>query len=227
MSRGIPEKRDCSEFQGNKSITMRLRITFAKTEAMRYTSHLDLHRTWERTIRRAGLPLSYSQGFNPRPKINLAAALPLGFTSNCEFLEIWLDEDAPESILIEKLENAVPPGIKIYKIENIDPKADKLPNLVCCADYQITLLDPVTNLAERIDKILESKTLIRERRGKEYNLRPLVESIELQSSAPDEQSFTLRLTARAGATGRPDEVLDEMGIPFNNTRVIRTRLHLK
>ncbi len=59
----------------------RLRLTFAKTAAMRYTGHLDLHTTWERTLRRARLPLAYSQGFHPQPKIQLASALPLGFTS--------------------------------------------------------------------------------------------------------------------------------------------------
>ena len=72
---------------------MRIRVTFSKTYHMRYTSHLDVHRTWERTLRRARLPLAYSQGFNPRPKINLAAALPLGFTSDCEIVEFWLDEE--------------------------------------------------------------------------------------------------------------------------------------
>ena len=70
---------------------IRLRIVFAKTEAMRYTSHLDLHRTWERTIRRANLPLAYSQGYNPHPRINLASALPLGFTSDCEVVEASSD----------------------------------------------------------------------------------------------------------------------------------------
>jgi len=54
----------------------RIRITFSKTEAMRFTGHLDLILTWERTFRRAALPLSYSEGFNPRPVINFAAPLP-------------------------------------------------------------------------------------------------------------------------------------------------------
>ena len=55
---------------------MRARITFAKTEAMRYTGHLDLARALERTLRRAGLPLSYTQGFTPRARLHLACALP-------------------------------------------------------------------------------------------------------------------------------------------------------
>ena len=58
---------------------MRVRLTFTKQGALRYTGHLDLHKILERSIRRAKLPLAYSQGYHPQPKINLAAALPLGF----------------------------------------------------------------------------------------------------------------------------------------------------
>ncbi len=65
---------------------MRARITFSKQGALRYTGHLDLHRLWERAMRRADLPLSYSQGFHPQPKISLASALPLGFASRCRSL---------------------------------------------------------------------------------------------------------------------------------------------
>ena len=207
---------------------MRLRIKFSKTEAMRYTSHLDLHRTWERSIRRAGLPLSYSQGFNPRPKLNLAAALPLGFTSNSEFIEIWLDKEIPITSIYDHLKQSVPPGIEIIHIGAVDSKSKKIPNLVYQADYQITLRNRIPDLPDRIEKILKSKTIIRERRGKTYDLRPLIEFIEVRKSKIDhEQSLTLRLAARTGATGRPDEVLAEMGIPLTNVVVQRTELHLK
>ena len=77
---------------------------------MRYTSHLDVHRTWERTLRRARLPLAYSQGFNKRPKINLAVALPLGFTSDCELVEFWLDGTPTLSEVESRLREAAPSG---------------------------------------------------------------------------------------------------------------------
>ena len=83
---------------------MRVRITFAKTDAMRFTGHLDLHRAWERTFRRAGLPLAYTQGFSPHPRINLASALPLGFTSERELVDIWLEQELPASAVTAALE---------------------------------------------------------------------------------------------------------------------------
>lgn len=207
---------------------MRLRITFSKTEAMRYTGHLDLQRAWERTVRRARLPLAYSQGFNPRPKINLAAALPLGYTSSCEIVEIWLERDLPLAQIEKSLNQAVPPGIEISRIWEIDPKEPKIPNLVLATEYTAILQDPIVELGERVAALSTSTTIIRERRGKTYDLRPLIEAIEVQTLTPQgEQRLWLRLSSRTGATGRPDEVLDAMGIPPQRARIHRSALHLQ
>jgi len=202
---------------------MRIRVTFSKTDHMRYTSHLDLHRTWERTLRRARLPLAYSQGFNKRPKINLGAALPLGFTSDCEIVEFWLDGTPPQSEIEARLKEAAPPGIKIHEIEEIDPQTPKIPNLVDSAQYDVTLLEPVTDLERRVSGVLDAETLPRERRGKTYDLRPLVEEIQI----PKADHLALQLAARSGATGRPEEVLLALGIDPVAARVHRTALILK
>ena len=69
----------------------RIRICYAKTEPLRYTSNLDVHKVWERLLLRARLPLAYSQGFHHQPRINQAAPLPLGFTSRVEMVDIWLE----------------------------------------------------------------------------------------------------------------------------------------
>ena len=81
-------------------MTMRLRVTFAKTEPMRFTSHLDLYRAWERMLRRAGFPLVFSQGYNPRPRLQLATPLPLGITSRFEIIDFWLSGGPDDLSLI-------------------------------------------------------------------------------------------------------------------------------
>ena len=73
-------------------VAQRLRITFGKSGALTYTSSLDVAKIWERVLRRAGLPIMYTQGFNTRPRIQLAMPLPLGITSECEILDIALRE---------------------------------------------------------------------------------------------------------------------------------------
>jgi radical SAM-linked protein len=204
---------------------MRIRITFAKTEAMRFTGHLDLHKTWERTIRRAGLPLAYSQGYNPRPRINLASALPLGFTSQAEVVDIWLEKDIGLAEISSALDTASPPGFSILEIDEVDPSEPTLQSQLIAAQYTITLLEDTPDLNSRLEDILNAKDLPRKRKNKTYDLRPLIESIHL--IADDEQgslNIVVHLTAREGATGRPDEVLLAMGLQPESSRIHRTRL---
>ena len=215
---------------------MRVRITFSKTGALRYIGHLDLNTIWERGTRRAGLPLAYSQGFHPQPKIHIASALPLGFSSRCEVLDMRLNEEMDLSKLPARLQAAMPTGIGILKAESIDERAPAVQTLVLSAEYEVTLTEAVdaSGLKRRIEELLASTTLPRERRSKKYDLRPLIEELTLLH--PPQNSLNLggqkeggvkifmRLSAREGATGRPDEVLDALGIFQENTQTERTRL---
>jgi radical SAM-linked protein len=239
---------------------MRLRITFAKSGALRYTGHLDLQTTWERTVRRAGLPLAYTQGFHPGPRVQIASALPLGFLGRAEIVDIWLqentgtalDEDHSHSYL-DLLQPAAPPGLTIVSVESVDESGPALQTQVSSAEYQVTLLDPVDEkeLARRLAETLKVDSLIRQRRGKTYDLRPLIEELSINFSSPVPSTSTrnhrltsdtdvradrageqdirifMRLAARDGATARPEEVMDVLGIPFESTRIERTRLILK
>ncbi|PJH76480.1 MAG: hypothetical protein CO064_01040 [Anaerolineae bacterium CG_4_9_14_0_8_um_filter_58_9] len=243
---------------------MRLRITFSKTGALRYTGHLDLHKIWERTARRAALPLAYSQGFHPQPKIQLAAALPLGFSGRAELVDIWLNVESADSSLRESevglswpagqgrlrtpdiqiaLQQAAPPGLGIIEVEEVDARAPALQTQVVSAEYEVTLLDPAdgSGLTRRLSAVMEAESLPRQRRGKAYDLRPLIELLHLLPCPPVGHSLSpaplppcspaplllMRLAAREGATGRPEEVLDTLGIAFENTRIERARLILK
>ena len=201
---------------------MRIRITFVKQGALRYTGHLDLHKLWERAARRAKLPLAYSQGFHPQPKMNMAAALPLGFSSRCEVLDMKLEHDIPIEDLPTRLNQTLPSGLQVVDVEQVDERAPALQTQVASSEYEITLTETVDEdeLQRKIDSVIESKAISRERRGKMYDLRPLIEELYLQ---PNGKLF-MRLAAREGATGRPEEVLDVLGIAFEGTRIERTRL---
>ena len=208
----------------------RWRITFAKTEEMRFTGHLDLILTWERTFRRSGLPLSYSEGFNPRPVINLAAPLPLGFTSKAELGDFWLSETVPEKSFSSALKAALPPGLEIMQIEEIvSIHGNKLPTLVESARYRISLEESYPELAARIADLLAARSLPRERKGKAYDLRPLIQSLSLvkshNSTTPKELETQLSLLP--GATGRPDEVLKALDLDPLKARICRIKINLK
>ena len=201
---------------------MRLRITFAKQGALRYTGHLDLHHIWERTARRAELPLAYSQGFHPQPKMNLASALPLGFSSRCEVLDMRLSLEIPLEGLRDRIQAAVPSGLQILDVESVEEKLPALQTLVEGAEYEVHLKETwdASALTAKVTALLAAPELPRERRGKAYDMRPLIQSLEAQGG----DTLHIRLDARPGATGRPEEVLEALGIPADTTRIERTRL---
>lgn len=204
---------------------MRLRITFSKTGPLRYIGHLDLHTLWERAARRAGLPLAYSQGFHPQPKLQLASALPLGFSSRCEVLDMRLTEDVDPADLPERLRPVLPDGIRVLHAEPVDERAAPLQTRLVSAEYEVQATDELDRAAlqRRLDELLAAASLPRERRGKAYDLRPLIEELRmLGREAPIR--FFIRLAAREGATGRPEEVLDLLGIPLEDAQVERTAL---
>ena len=204
---------------------MRIRITFAKTDSMRFTSHLDLHRTWERTFRRARLPLAYSHGFNPHPRLNLASALPLGFTGSQEIIDAWLDKTMPLAEIQSALANAAPPGLQIHAIETVDEQAPALQTLLEASDYTLTLEERLPDLDQQMQALLSAESLPRQRRGKDYDLRPLILELHRLPDSPDgKQRIHARLSAREGATGRPEEVLAALGADPLSARVNREGL---
>ncbi len=204
---------------------MRLRITFSKTEAMRYTGNLDLHRTWERTFRRANLPLAYSQGFHPQPRINLASALPLGFTSDGEVADVWLENDVPIEEIRSVLIPALPPGIFIQSLEEVDNQAPSLQTQVRASEYVVTLLENTSGLDQRLAELMAVTNLPRQRRDKAYDLRPLIQDMQrMPDDGKGHARLKMRLSAQNGATGRPEEVLAAMDIPPEAARIHRTRL---
>jgi radical SAM-linked protein len=213
---------------------MRLRIQFAKQGPLRYVGNLDLHKIWERSARRAELPLAYSQGFHPHPQIQLASALPLGFSSRCEFVDLKMTADISLDGMSERIQNVVPSGLQILSINQVDDRAPALQTQVVSAEYEVTLVDEVDldGLTQRLHLVTESVSLPRERRGKPYDLRPLIEALSLiPSPLPPVEGrgvrIFMRLTAREGATGRPEEVLDVLRIALESTRVERSRLIFK
>lgn len=211
--------------------TCRMRLTFGKGGAARYISHLDLARALERSLNRAGLPVAYSQGFNRRPRLSLAAALPLGYTSEAEVADVWLAEAVEPATFLERLKATVAPGISVLAAKEMPLNAPSLQQQVAEAFYRVEFLDAVDEDALRagVSEMLAAETFIRERfrpreRGQTVDLRPLI--LDLQAVHDEEARLTLilRLVHTANQTGRPDDVLAALGFDPLATRVHRLAL---
>lgn len=208
----------------------RIRIRFGKDGPLRFVGHLDLARTWERVLRRAQAPLEYSQGFTPRPRMQFAAALPLGVSSECEYLDAWLTErldDPPLAAWIERLQATSPQGLTVLAIEDVPIKGAALPVLVTHAEYRMTPLDPALSgddLAARAAALLTADKIERVRvNGRHYDLRPLILDL-----TPDELgSLIAHLVAGNEGAGRVDELAGALGLELSQVRAHRTRLFLR
>ena len=206
----------------------RYRITFTKDEAQRYTSHLDLHRAWGRLLRRAMLPSLYSKGFNPRQRIQLSTALPLGCTSEHELADIWLTEELPCGEILKRLQRSAPPGTRVLAVEHAALNEPALTNQIDAVSYLVQVDADRTDkeLSSAIHKLLLTKTVERERRGKNYDLRPLILGLEIAGSGMERPSIKMKLAAKEGATGRPEEVLLALELDPSTAKIIRTHLHM-
>ncbi|HOU23789.1 MAG: hypothetical protein BWY10_02224 [Chloroflexi bacterium ADurb.Bin180] len=195
----------------------RLRIVFAKQAELRYISHLDLMRAWERALRRARLPVAHTQGFNPRPRLLFAAALAVGWTGSAELLDLFLEQRVDLRLAARALLVQLPPGLEVSSITEVDLTLPSLPAQVSAAEYRIELAPgpSAAELGERVARLLAATSLPRRRERpdgvRSYDLRPLVQELRggLENGCP---LLWARLQADGTATGRPDELVDELGL---------------
>jgi radical SAM-linked protein len=209
----------------------RYRLTFSKQGTLRYISHLDLARVWERVLRRVEAPLVYSQGFNPRPKIQLAAALPLGYESTCEITDIWLEGDSPPEpeLLMAEINGAAPEGLTVHSVEIIDLREASLQSRTQTGEYRITATgeEDVDTITTRLEELLNQEEIWREQRSKrgikQVNMRPLIHEISVVETQPLSLHLKLSLSQEKG-TLRPDHVLEKLGVDPLAVHVTRTAI---
>ncbi|MEG4807565.1 TIGR03960 family B12-binding radical SAM protein [Microcoleus sp. F8-D3] len=135
----LPIPEFAGEFVPNTERKQRLRVWFGKVGDMALVGHLDLIRLFDRVVRRADLPISFTGGFHPNPRISLANALPLGVASTGEIADFELTEPIDIDSFREKLAAKLPENIPIYKVEPIDLKAPSASQLLEAAEYVIAV----------------------------------------------------------------------------------------
>jgi radical SAM-linked protein len=169
----------------------RLRLRFSKEGKIRFTSHRDVARMWERALRRSGLPVAYSQGFVPHPLVSFGLALPTGCESHGEYLDIRLGPAVPGETPVAELADALsvllPDGIEVQVAAFVEETEGSLQQEVASCDWELEVLGvPGEELAERVDKVLAAPVLIvrRERKGRptDDDVRPAI--LALSTAGP-------------------------------------------
>ena len=180
---------------------MKLRLKITKDKSIRFISHLEYVRTIERAIRRAKLPAAYSEGFNPHLKFSLASALGVGVVSYAEFCEIELAEPMMAEEAVEKMQKALPRGIRILAADVTATNAPALMSEAGGADYRVTLpydkpVDEAVQAFNAAESIVYAKAAPKAKtKVKEIDVKFFIPHIEAQQQDGElVLTFSCRIT---------------------------------
>lgn len=203
---------------------MKVRIRFSKQGKVRFTSHRDIARIWERALRKAAVAVAYSEGFSPRPKLSFGLALPTGAESLGEYLdvEVVAGETLDVGALPARLDPCLPVGCHVQGAVEIEPGTPSLQQAVVSCTWRIEVrgLSPA-ELRERVERVLAADTLVvtRERKGHQVtdDLRPGILSLEVL----DPGTVVVAELATQPRGVRPSELVAVLGDGAEEDRTCR------
>ncbi|MCC7085789.1 MAG: DUF2344 domain-containing protein [Pirellulales bacterium] len=205
----------------------RVRIRFSKQDDLRWISHRDLMRLWERLFRRAGVALSMTEGFHPKPRLNFPSALAVGIAGADEMLEVDLAEDHTADSLRSALAPELPPGMVIGDIEVLSAPDRKAQAKRVTFEFPIPT-DRRAALAARLLEVWQSEALPIEREGRKapLDLRPLISELSLT----DDGNLHVQLIVDRTGSARPREVLAALGVSdleYEGCFLTRTKVEIE
>jgi len=211
----------------------RLRIRFSRGQEVKFISHLDIMRLWQRALIRAGISLAYSEGFNPRPRISLAVPLAVGVTSEAELMDIILTKPASPHFFTAAVSQQLPPGIEILQVYPTAPTMPSLQSQVRYAEYKVEL--ETENGQKDIESALTSLLSVkhlpwqhqRDTGPRNYDLRTLVDDLWLIDWRNGYCTIGMRLRCDGSGSGRPEQVAAALGFTHYPQSLHRTKLILR
>jgi len=211
-------------------VVSRVRLTYAVDSPLSYVSVLDMGRLWERMLRRADLPLAYTQGYHPHPRIYFAAPLPVGYSSECELLDVMLAQPIPPIDLLRALLRQAPQGLTVVSAEGVPVKTSSPQSTMETAHYVVDIESPASRegVRDALAALLGRETIIlkRYRRGRmvDYDMRRLIRDLTHVSERAGCHRVEMVLKCGSQGSGRPERIVAELNIPTGNVSIHRTRL---
>lgn len=212
-----------------------VRVWFTKLGRVKYISHLDINRCMTRAVRRAGLPLWYTEGYNPHPYMTFSLPLPLGVESLCESMDIRIEDEAFTNDMVkEKLNAVMPDGLEIRRVNDSVLKAKE----IAFADYFITLTveEPAGAVVEKLNAAVESCQLLAEKKVKSghkkvvrtVNLYELIRDYRFEAEGEAQVQMEMILAAGPVKNANPllmtETILKCAGVAPAGGSVLRRRL---
>jgi radical SAM-linked protein len=203
---------------------------------MQYISHLDVMRFWERALRRADIPVSYSEGFSPHAQISLAAPLAVGMTSEAELMDVFLAEPMQPREFMHRLSGQIPAGFVVQNAREVGLSLPALQADVRFAEYRVDVPPSGSSAAEirqAIETFLRAESIAwehkRENETRSYDIRAQVAELALETVCEEGSRgrvvLSMRLKNDNSGSGRPEQVVAALGLS-PPTRIHRTKLVL-
>lgn len=211
----------------------RLRIRFSRGQEIKFISHLDIVRMWERALHRAGVPLAYSEGFSQHPRIAIAAPLSVGVTSEAELMDLFCTRWVAGHSLEESVNAQLPPGMRILQVQPVGLNLPSLQASVRFAEYIVEVetdkdQDEVQLL---LISLLHTETLPwqhqRDTGPRKYDLRALIDNLSLKDFQSPYATIGMKLRCDSGGSGRPEQVTAALRFSHYPKSIHRTRLVLE
>lgn len=176
-----------------------VKMTFSKRGDLKFISHRNIASLLERAVRRAGIPVAFSEGYNPRPRISFPSALETGVASDCEVAFIRLRQRPDNTVLAEDLATELPEEVTVLGVENADKETPRSMNE---AGYMVRLPEECGLDQEDLDRVREAGTVMRARSGKSVKLSRYVRGLQLRG-----ENLEMEIAADADGSLRPREIL--------------------
>ncbi len=211
----------------------RLRIRFCRGQEVKFISHLDIMRLWQRALHRAGISLAYSEGFSPHPRISLAAPLPVEVTSQAELMDIICTRWVSPHFFTAAISQQLPPGIKILQVYQVALSMPSLQSQVGYAEYEVEVETEKDqrDTESALTSLLSVKHLPwqhqRDTGRRSYDLRPLIDNLWLIDWHQSYCTIGMRLRCDSSGSGRPEQITAALGFTHHPQSIHRTKLILK
>lgn len=211
----------------------RLRIRFSRGQEVKFISHLDIMRLWQRALNRAGISLAYSEGFNPHPRMSLAAPLAVGVTSEAELMDITLTRFVSPHFFTSAVGQQLPPGIEILQAYPVAPTLPSLQSQVRYVEYKVEV--ETEKEQKDVESALASLLSVehlpwqhqRDTGPRKYDLRALIDDLWLIDWRSGYCTIGMRLHCDSNGSGRPEQVAAALGFTHYPRSLHRTKLVLK
>ena len=191
-------------------------MQFKKGDIVRHLGLLDLQRTMQRALRRSGLPVAYSKGFNPHMVMSFASALSSGIPGDAELLDVSLCGDVTEEECLLAMNRVLPPALQASRVRLVDDRFPKVSASLRHAEYRITLFGgDAERICAAVPSFLEKEEIMALRKTKKsetmVNIRPMIHELSAEYNAEKDQTvLTARVSFVEAATLKPDLLLESL-----------------